>query len=175
MLIYGQQSRLVFANRVVSSWQGGPVTWSLLGPLMRSEKQHLRSWLVLIFFFLTRFNYSHNTIAKTAHSLWPYHSWFLSFQITFAVLKRIFTTSNSLALKYAISILVLYYSKLPSHQLVSWRLGLLLWLWDFKFIFFSDEIEEYEQTIEEADPNVGRFVRYQFTPQFLRLKHVGAT
>ena len=38
-----------------------------------------------------------------------------------------------------------------------------------------DEIEEYEHAIEETDPNVGRFVRYQFTPQFLRLKHVGAT
>ena len=28
---------------------------------------------------------------------------------------------------------------------------------------------------EEAEVNAGRFVRYQFTPQFLRLKHVGAT
>ena len=25
------------------------------------------------------------------------------------------------------------------------------------------------------DPNVGRFVRYQFTPQFLKLRTVGAT
>lgn len=28
---------------------------------------------------------------------------------------------------------------------------------------------------EAADPNAGRFVRYQFTPQFLKLKTVGAT
>jgi hypothetical protein len=28
---------------------------------------------------------------------------------------------------------------------------------------------------EESDPNAGRFVRYQFTPQFLKLKTVGAT
>lgn len=28
---------------------------------------------------------------------------------------------------------------------------------------------------ESADPNAGRFVRYQFTPQFLKLKVVGAT
>ncbi|XP_029650919.1 protein unc-119 homolog B isoform X2 [Octopus sinensis] len=28
---------------------------------------------------------------------------------------------------------------------------------------------------EEVDPNAGRFVRYHFTPQFLRLKTVGAT
>lgn len=28
---------------------------------------------------------------------------------------------------------------------------------------------------EDIDPNAGRFVRYQFTPQFLRLKIVGAT
>nr|CAG4645804.1 EOG090X0D9B [Lynceus sp. MCZ IZ 141354] len=28
---------------------------------------------------------------------------------------------------------------------------------------------------ESSDPNAGRFVRYQFTPQFLKLKTVGAT
>jgi len=38
-----------------------------------------------------------------------------------------------------------------------------------------DELDEYEHAMDETDPNVGRFVRYQFTPQFLRLKHVGAT
>ena len=27
----------------------------------------------------------------------------------------------------------------------------------------------------DTDPNAGRFVRYQFTPQFLKLKNVGAT
>ena len=29
--------------------------------------------------------------------------------------------------------------------------------------------------IDPHDPNVGRFVRYQFTPEFLRLRTVGAT
>lgn len=28
---------------------------------------------------------------------------------------------------------------------------------------------------DQLDPNAGRFVRYQFTPQFLKLKTVGAT
>ncbi|KAK4877766.1 hypothetical protein RN001_010272 [Aquatica leii] len=31
------------------------------------------------------------------------------------------------------------------------------------------------ETEEAIDPNAGRFVRYQFTPQFLKLKMVGAT
>ena len=35
--------------------------------------------------------------------------------------------------------------------------------------------EELEQEMEDSDPNAGRFVRYQFTPQFLKLKTVGAT
>lgn len=36
--------------------------------------------------------------------------------------------------------------------------------------------EGAEPEPEEApDPNAGRFVRYQFTPQFLKLKTVGAT
>ncbi|KAK7487903.1 hypothetical protein BaRGS_00020804 [Batillaria attramentaria] len=39
----------------------------------------------------------------------------------------------------------------------------------------STDGEEYEQEIDDADPNAGRFVRYQFTPQFLKLKTVGAT
>ncbi|KAJ8887229.1 hypothetical protein PR048_013444, partial [Dryococelus australis] len=38
----------------------------------------------------------------------------------------------------------------------------------------SEEIvAEFDQ--DENDPNAGRFVRYQFTPQFLKLKTVGAT
>lgn len=37
-----------------------------------------------------------------------------------------------------------------------------------------DECEP-EGEPEEPDPNAGRFVRYQFTPQFLKLKTVGAT
>lgn len=36
----------------------------------------------------------------------------------------------------------------------------------------GDRIVENEEAI---DPNSGRFVRYQFTPQFLKLKTVGAT
>jgi len=32
-----------------------------------------------------------------------------------------------------------------------------------------------EADSDDADPNAGRFVRYQFTPQFLKLKTVGAT
>ncbi|KAK3084803.1 hypothetical protein FSP39_019341 [Pinctada imbricata] len=36
-----------------------------------------------------------------------------------------------------------------------------------------DSDDEAEQ--EEIDPHAGRFVRYQFTPQFLKLKTVGAT
>lgn len=32
-----------------------------------------------------------------------------------------------------------------------------------------------DATEEPLDPNAGRFVRYQFTPQFLKLKTVGAT
>uniref|UniRef100_A0A146LVH4 Protein unc-119 B n=1 Tax=Lygus hesperus TaxID=30085 RepID=A0A146LVH4_LYGHE len=34
---------------------------------------------------------------------------------------------------------------------------------------------EIESSSEESDQNSGRFVRYQFTPQFLKLKTVGAT
>ncbi|XP_060580916.1 protein unc-119 homolog B-like [Ruditapes philippinarum] len=34
---------------------------------------------------------------------------------------------------------------------------------------------EFEFDQDEMDPNAGRFVRYQFTPQFLKLKTVGAT
>ncbi len=37
----------------------------------------------------------------------------------------------------------------------------------------SDDFREQEE--EEIDSNSGRFVRYQFTSQFLKLKTVGAT
>ncbi|KAJ8316424.1 hypothetical protein KUTeg_006438 [Tegillarca granosa] len=37
----------------------------------------------------------------------------------------------------------------------------------------DDGESDFEQ--EDIDPNAGRFVRYQFTPQFLKLKNVGAT
>nr|CAG4638726.1 EOG090X0D9B [Cyclestheria hislopi] len=35
--------------------------------------------------------------------------------------------------------------------------------------------DDPEPEVEDLDPNAGRFVRYQFTPQFLKLKTVGAT
>lgn len=38
-----------------------------------------------------------------------------------------------------------------------------------------DDDEDAETDQEESDPNAGRFVRYQFTPQFLKLRTVGAT
>lgn len=40
--------------------------------------------------------------------------------------------------------------------------------------FGADEASEVVQD-EPLDPNAGRFVRYQFTPQFLKLNTVGAT
>lgn len=45
----------------------------------------------------------------------------------------------------------------------------------FFALFADEEMDDYDQPIDETDPNSGRFVRYQFTPQFLHLKHVGAT
>ena len=38
------------------------------------------------------------------------------------------------------------------------------------------EDEDQDEAVpENEDPNAGRFVRYQFTPQFLKLRTVGAT
>jgi len=39
----------------------------------------------------------------------------------------------------------------------------------------EEEMEQMDQFIEDSNPNAGRYVRYQFTPQFLHLRHVGAT
>ncbi|KAL3272131.1 hypothetical protein HHI36_022616 [Cryptolaemus montrouzieri] len=39
----------------------------------------------------------------------------------------------------------------------------------------DENVEKNAETEEPLDPNSGRFVRYQFTPQFLKLKTVGAT
>ncbi|XP_067121073.1 protein unc-119 homolog B [Centruroides vittatus] len=39
----------------------------------------------------------------------------------------------------------------------------------------DDDCTDEDQDQEDTDPNAGRFVRYQFTPQFLKLKTVGAT
>lgn len=41
--------------------------------------------------------------------------------------------------------------------------------------FSAGENGVSEEEIFETNPNVGRFVRYQFTPQFLKLRLVGAT
>lgn len=40
---------------------------------------------------------------------------------------------------------------------------------------FDDAGGDKIEAEEIVDPNAGRFVRYQFTPQFLKLKTVGAT
>lgn len=42
-------------------------------------------------------------------------------------------------------------------------------------MFSVDGSSTYEEENQETNPNAGRFVRYQFTPQFLKLKLVGAT
>lgn len=47
-------------------------------------------------------------------------------------------------------------------------------LWWLHKTCFSDD-NQTEGKIEETDLNSGRFVRYQFTPKFLKLKLVGAT
>lgn len=39
----------------------------------------------------------------------------------------------------------------------------------------EDNPDKSSESDEAIDPNAGRFVRYQFTPQFLKLKMVGAT
>ena len=39
----------------------------------------------------------------------------------------------------------------------------------------GDDDDGVDMENEDVDPNAGRFVRYQFTPQFLKLRTVGAT
>lgn len=39
----------------------------------------------------------------------------------------------------------------------------------------DDAISNSNDDINNIDSNAGRYVRYQFTPQFLKLKTVGAT
>lgn len=43
------------------------------------------------------------------------------------------------------------------------------------FVSDTEDDEDVEQDEDDTDPNAGRFVRYQFTPQFLKLHTVGAT
>ncbi|XP_060533929.1 protein unc-119 homolog [Cylas formicarius] len=44
-----------------------------------------------------------------------------------------------------------------------------------KPVHIEESLEKTCDNDEPIDPNSGRFVRYQFTPQFLKLKTVGAT
>ncbi len=41
--------------------------------------------------------------------------------------------------------------------------------------YSDDGVTSPDGTQSDIDPNAGRYVRYQFTPQFLKLKTVGAT
>lgn len=43
------------------------------------------------------------------------------------------------------------------------------------FILFIYLFSDKGGDKRDVDPNAGRFVRYQFTPAFLRLRQVGAT
>lgn len=45
----------------------------------------------------------------------------------------------------------------------------------FIWLLCPDAGDDVEPEVDDVDPNAGRFVRYQFTPQFLKLKTVGAT
>lgn len=45
----------------------------------------------------------------------------------------------------------------------------------FKCVIVILDDNQTEGKVEETDLNSGRFVRYQFTPKFLKLKLVGAT
>lgn len=44
-----------------------------------------------------------------------------------------------------------------------------------RLVHFLEHDEEDEDDSSELDASAGRFVRYQFTPAFLRLRTVGAT
>ena len=48
-------------------------------------------------------------------------------------------------------------------------------LTDCIFTIFFNAKEEESVVPDDIDPNAGRFVRYQFTPAFLKLTTVGAT
>ena len=53
-----------------------------------------------------------------------------------------------------------------------------LWVSCYCFCFYGftgDDDDGVDMENEDIDPNAGRFVRYQFTPQFLKLRTVGAT
>lgn len=46
---------------------------------------------------------------------------------------------------------------------------------NLRLVHFLEHDEEDEDDSSELDASAGRFVRYQFTPAFLRLRTVGAT
>lgn len=45
----------------------------------------------------------------------------------------------------------------------------------FKIFFLPADNVETPTEEEEPDPNAGRFIRYEFTPNFLKLKAIGST
>lgn len=49
------------------------------------------------------------------------------------------------------------------------------WQNNSELVHFLEQDNEDEDDSGELDSSAGRFVRYQFTPAFLRLRTVGAT
>lgn len=49
------------------------------------------------------------------------------------------------------------------------------WRSNSELVHFLEQDDEDEDDNSELDASAGRFVRYQFTPAFLRLRTVGAT
>lgn len=45
----------------------------------------------------------------------------------------------------------------------------------FSLKLLHSDLDEEDEENGEADTSAGRFVRYQFTPAFLKLRTVGAT
>ena len=63
----------------------------------------------------------------------------------------------------------------PSYLILAKTLLLIQVTIIFMLLLSADDDDDADADSEDADPNAGRFVRYQFTPQFLKLKTVGAT
>lgn len=49
------------------------------------------------------------------------------------------------------------------------------WVLTAQLCALADQDQDVEEESVDMDISVGRFVRYQFTPAFLRLRTVGAT
>lgn len=49
------------------------------------------------------------------------------------------------------------------------------WVLTAQLCALADQDQDAEEESVDVDISVGRFVRYQFTPAFLRLRTVGAT